>query len=242
MIKLGVNIDHVATVRQARMTYEPDPVTAALFADLAGADVITIHLREDRRHVQDRDVKILRETIYTKLNLEMALSNEIIDIALDVHPEQVTFVPEKREEITTEGGLNVVSQSSSISRTVEKFKEAGIIVSFFIDPDKDQILASREAGGEYIELHTGAYANAKTDYERRTHLNTLKSAAEYATSIGIKVNAGHGLTYKNVIPIVRELDMEELHIGHSIIARSIFVGIKEAVREMKEIIFRCEKR
>ncbi len=242
MIKLGVNIDHVATVRQARMTYEPDPVTAALFADLAGADVITIHLREDRRHVQDRDVKILRETIYTKLNLEMALSNEIIDIALDVHPEQVTFVPEKREEITTEGGLNVVSQSSSISRTVEKFKEAGIIVSFFIAPDKDQILASREAGAEYIELHTGAYANAKTDYEKRTYLNTLKSAAEYATSIGIKVNAGHGLTYKNVIPIVRELNMEELHIGHSIIARSIFVGIKKAVREMKEIIFRYERR
>ena len=240
MIKLGVNIDHVATVRQARMTYEPDPVTAALFADLGGADVITIHLREDRRHVQDRDVKILRETIYTKLNLEMALSNEIIDIALNVNPEQVTFVPEKREEITTEGGLNVAAQKSTISETVKRFKDAGIIVSFFIDPDNDQILAAREVGGDYIELHTGTYANAKTNYEKRTHLNTLKSAAEYATNIGINVNAGHGLTYKNVIPIVQELNMDELHIGHSIIARSIFVGIKEAVREMKEIIFRYE--
>ncbi|MGR3176644.1 MAG: pyridoxine 5'-phosphate synthase, partial [Candidatus Anammoxibacter sp.] len=158
MTKLGVNVDHVATVRQARMTYEPDPVTAALFADLAGADVITIHLREDRRHIQDRDLRVMRETVYTKLNLEMALSEEIIDIALEIKPEQVTFVPEKREEITTEGGLDVVSQKAIIPDVVKRFKEMGIMVSFFIDPDRDQIQASKDLGGDYIELHTGAYA------------------------------------------------------------------------------------
>ena len=236
MIKLGVNVDHVATVRQARMTCEPDPVTAALFADLGGADVITIHLREDRRHIQDRDLRVLRETIYTKLNLEMALSEEIIKIALEIKPEKVTFVPEKREEVTTEGGLDVVSHKAIIPDVVKRFKDMGIMVSFFVDPDHDQIQASKDLGGDYIELHTGAYANAGTDAEKQNLLTRLKSSAEYASGIGIKVNAGHGLTYKNVIPIVRELNVDELHIGHSIIARSIFVGIKEAVREMKELI------
>lgn len=241
MIKLGVNVDHVATVRQARMTFEPDPVTAALLADLSGADIITIHLREDRRHIQDRDLMILRKTIYTKLNLEMALSEDIIDIALNTKPDQVTFVPEKREEITTEGGLDVVAQRSNLPNVVKKFKDAGIIVSFFIDPDNDQILASKDTGCDYIELHTGAYANAKTDNEQQELLSKLKSSNEYATSIGVKVNAGHGLTYKNVVPVIQQLDVEELHIGHSIIARSIFVGIEKSVREMKNIISRYEK-
>lgn len=242
MVKLGVNVDHVATIRQARMTYEPDPVTAALLADLGGADVITVHLREDRRHIQDRDLRILRDTIYTKLNLEMALSDEIIDIALEIMPEQVTFVPEKREEITTEGGLDVISQKSIIHNAVKKFKDKGIIVSFFIDPYPDQILASKKIGGDYVELHTGAYANTKAGAEKQDLLMKLRSAAEYAYDIGINVNAGHGLTYKNVAPIVQELNVEELHIGHSIIARSIFVGIKEAVREMKELISNYERR
>lgn len=236
MIKLGVNVDHVATVRQARMTSEPDPTTAAALAELGGADIITVHLREDRRHIQDRDVRILRETTQTKLNLEMALSDEIIDIALKIKPDQVTFVPEKREEITTEGGLDIIAQKSIIPQVVRKFKDLGITVSLFIDPDPDQILAAKLAGGDYIELHTGAYANAKPGARRNNMLAALKSAAEHAASTGIKANAGHGLTYNNVIPVVRELDVDELHIGHSIIARSMFVGIKDAVKEMKTII------
>ena len=240
MIKLGVNVDHVATVRQARMTYEPDPVTAALLADISGADIITIHLREDRRHIQDRDLMVLKKTIYTKLNLEMALSDDIVDIAINTEPDQVTFVPEKREEVTTEGGLDVVAQMSNLPDVVKRFKDAGIIVSFFIDPNKDQILASKDTGCDYIELHTGAYANARTDTDQQELLSKLKLAAEYADNIGIKVNAGHGLTYKNVVPIIQQLNVEELHIGHSIIARSIFVGIKKAVWEMKNIILHYE--
>lgn len=237
MIRLGVNIDHVATLRQARMTFEPDPVTAALLAVLGEADIITIHLREDRRHIQDRDLRLMRETIYTKLNLEMALSDEIIDIALEVKPDQVTFVPEKREEITTEGGLDVVYHKSSLPETVKQFKDNGIIVSLFIAPDPNQIQVAKETGADFIELHTGAYANAKKESEREVLLTNLKSATEYAMDLGLRVNAGHGLTYKNVGRIVEELDIEELHIGHSIISRSIFVGIKEAVREMKELIY-----
>jgi len=241
MIKLGVNVDHVATVRQARMTFEPDPVTAASLADFGGADVITIHLREDRRHITDRDLRLMSETVFTKLNLEMALSQEVIDIALKVKPDQVTFVPEKREEITTEGGLDVAGQKANIRDVVKKFKEQGIIVSFFIDPDNDQIAASKDTGADYIELHTGAYANARTEVERLPFLAKLKSAAEYALTLGLRVNAGHGLTYKNVGGIVEELPIEELHIGHSIISRSIFVGIKQAVSEMKELIYRYER-
>lgn len=242
MIKLGVNVDHVATVRQARITFEPDPVTAASLADLGGADVITIHLREDRRHIQDRDLKLMRQTVFTKLNLEMALSKEVIDIALETKPDQVTFVPEKREEITTEGGLDVISHKQTIPDVVKKFKDNGIIVSFFIDPDFDQILASKDTGADYIELHTGAYANARKEAEQQNLLNKLRSAAEYADKLGINVNAGHGLTYNNVGPIVKQLQIEELHIGHSIISRSIFVGIKEAVREMKELVYSFERK
>ncbi len=236
MIKLGVNVDHVATLRQARMTYEPDPVTAAGLADLGGADVITIHLREDRRHIQDRDLGLLNETVFTKLNLEMATSNEIVNIALKIKPEQITLVPEKRQEVTTEGGLSVTSQKRSLTDLIKKFRDNDIYVSLFIDPDKDQIMASSMVGAQAVELHTGNYANAKSEKQRCEMLNVLKDGVEIAQNEGLRVNAGHGLTYNNTGPIVENLDIEELHIGHSIISRSIFVGIKQAVQEMKELI------
>ncbi len=236
MIKLGVNVDHVATIRQARMTYEPDPVIAAGLADLGGADVITIHLREDRRHIQDRDLDLLRKTVFTKLNLEMATSQEIIDIALKMKPGQITLVPEKREEITTEGGLSVASQKEMLTDIIRKFKDNNIYVSLFIDPDETQIKASSEVGAQSIELHTGSYANAENEEQSAGLLETLKEAVRIARSEGLRVNAGHGLTYKNTGSIVEQLDIEELHIGHSIVSRAIFVGIESAVREMKDLI------
>jgi pyridoxine 5-phosphate synthase len=236
MIRLGVNIDHVATLRQARMTYEPDPVTAAGLADLGGADIITIHLREDRRHIQDRDLDLMRKIVFTKLNLEMSTSQEIIDIALKSKPEQVTFVPEKRQEITTEGGLSVTTQKRLLVDVIKRFKDNGIHVSLFIDPDKDQIIASSEVGAQSVELHTGNYANARGDKQCTEKLEELKEGVKIAQSSGLRVNAGHGLTYKNTGPIVEHLDVEELHIGHSIVSRAIFVGFKRAVREMKELI------
>lgn len=238
MIKLGVNVDHVATIRQARMTFEPDPVTAAGLADLGGADVITIHLREDRRHIQDRDLELMRETVFTKLNLEMATSQEIVDIALKLKPGQITLVPEKRQEITTEGGLSVSSQKTVLSDIIKKFKDNDIYVSLFIDPDKDQIVASREVGAQSIELHTGSYANAESEEKSAEFLKILNEAVKIAQDVGLGVNAGHGLTYKNTGPIVEHLDIEELHIGHSIVSRAIFVGIENAVREMKELIYK----
>lgn len=238
MIQLGVNIDHVATIRQARRTFEPDPVTAASLAVLGGADIITVHLREDRRHIQDRDVRLLRETIFTKLNLEMSTASEIVDIALAVKPEQVTLVPEKRQEVTTEGGLDVVSQKKSLAEVVKRFKDAGIVVSLFIDLDENQIAASRDAGAQFIELHTGNYANAKDGSLRETTLAKLQSGLQAARKMGLRVNAGHGLTYQNVGPLVEFLGVEELHIGHSIVSRSVFVGIRQAVAEMKELIFK----
>ncbi len=236
MIKLGVNVDHVATLRQARMTYEPDPVTAAGLADLGGADIITIHLREDRRHIQDRDLDLMCKTVFTKLNLEMSTSQEIIDIALKLKPEQVTFVPEKRQEITTEGGLSVTTQRGLLADVIKRFRDNGIYVSLFIDPDKDQIMASSEVGAQSVELHTGNYANAKGDKQCAGKLEELKEGVRIAQSADLRVNAGHGLTYKNTGPIVEHLDVEELHIGHSIVSRAIFVGFKSAVREMKELI------
>lgn len=238
MIKLGVNVDHVATIRQARMTCEPDPVTAAGLADLGGADIITIHLREDRRHIQDRDLELLHETVFTKLNLEMATSQEIIDIALKTKPEQITLVPEKRQEITTEGGLSVASQKKALADIVKRFKDSDIYVSLFIDPDKEQIIASKEIGAQSIELHTGSYANAESEEKSIELLRTLNEAVKIAQDVGLRVNAGHGLTYKNTGPIVECLDIEELHIGHSIVSRAIFVGIEAAVREMKELIYK----
>lgn len=238
MIKLGVNIDHVATLRQARRTFEPDPVMAASLAILGGADIITVHLREDRRHIQDRDLRLLRQIVFTKLNLEMSISREIVDIAIETRTERVTIVPEKRQEITTEGGLDVVSQKREITNIVKRLKETGIIVSLFIDPDGAQISASKDAGAEFVELHTGNYANARDDEFRNKVIENLRTGVEIAKNLGLKVNAGHGLTYQNVGMIVESLDIEELHIGHSIISRSVFVGIRRAVSEMKELIFR----
>ena len=238
MIKLGINVDHVATLRQARMTCEPDPVIAAGLADLGGADIITIHLREDRRHIQDRDLELLGETVFTKLNLEMAMSQEIVDIALKMKPGQITLVPEKRQEITTEGGLSVASQKKVLADIIKKFKDNDIYVSLFIDPDKEQIIASGEVGAQSIELHTGSYANAGSEEQRTELLEVLKGGVKIAQDVGLGINAGHGLTYKNTGPIVEHLDIEELHIGHSIVSRAIFVGIENAVREMKELIYK----
>ncbi|HHT9138157.1 MAG TPA: pyridoxine 5'-phosphate synthase [Candidatus Wunengus sp. YC60] len=238
MIQLGVNIDHIATTRQARRTFEPDPVTAASLAVLGGADIITVHLREDRRHIQDRDVRLLRETIFTKLNLEMSTAPEIVDIAIKTKPEQATLVPEKRQEITTEGGLDVVSQKKTIMDAIKKFKDAGILVSLFIDPEESQIAAAKDAGAQYIELHTGNYANARDEAARNAEIGRLLAGVMTAQKCGLRVNAGHGLTYQNVGLLVASIDVEELHIGHSIVSRAVFVGIQKAVSEMKDLIFR----
>lgn len=238
MIQLGVNIDHIATIRQARMTFEPDPATAASLAVLGGADIITVHLREDRRHIQDHDVRLLRKTIFTKLNLEMSTAREIVEIALEVKPEQVTLVPEKRQEVTTEGGLDVVSQKKILVDAVKKFKDAGILVSLFIDPEENQIVAAKDVGAQYIELHTGNYANAKNTPSRNEMIKKLQAGLKAARKLGLQINAGHGLTYQNIGLLVESLPVEELHIGHSIVSRSVFVGIQQAVSEMKELIFR----
>lgn len=238
MTKLGVNVDHVATLRQARRTYEPDPVAAACLADLGGADIITIHLREDRRHIQDRDLRLLKQTVSTKLNLEMSMAPEIVELALAERPAQVTLVPEKRQEVTTEGGLDVASQRKTLAPLVKRFRECGIIVSLFIDPETRQIEAARDVGAEFVELHTGAYANAAAEAERRSLLEKLRRSADFSRELGLRVNAGHGLTYKNVGPVVEEIGAEELHIGHSIVSRAVFVGMKKAVEEMKELIYK----
>ncbi len=235
-MKLGVNIDHIATIREARKTNEPEPVYAALLVQEALADSITVHLREDRRHIQDRDVYQIKEIIKIGLNLEMSLNDEIVNIAMDVKPNQATLVPEKRQEITTEGGLDVVSEFDRVSRVVEKLKSKNIFVSLFIDPIEKQILKSKQSGAEAIELHTGAYANAKTDKERVIELNRLKDAAKYAESLGLFVHAGHGLTYENVKPVAAIKEITELNIGHSIIAKSVFTGLKEAVKIMRGLI------
>jgi len=237
MIKLGVNIDHVATIREARKGVEPDPVWAGALCELAGADIITIHLREDRRHIHDRDLRLLRETVHTKLNLEMADAAEIVDIALEVFPEQVTLVPEKREEVTTEGGLDVQGNLPSLQETVKRFLDAGILVSLFIDPVDDQLQASREAGAQFVELHTGSYANAVGEDNVIRELEKLRQAAARGRELGLRINAGHGLNYLNVKPILSLPNLEELHIGHSIISRAVFVGLDKAVREMASLIF-----
>lgn len=235
MPELGVNIDHVATIRQARRTYEPDPVTAAALAELAGADCITIHLREDRRHIQDRDLRILRETVQTKLNLELAISDEIVALAGQVKPEQATLVPERREEVTTEGGLDVASRPDQVRRAVERLREAGIEVSLFLDPDPRQIEAGAALGVAAIELHTGKYALAR-GCAREGELRGLLEASQLITSLGVRLHAGHGLNYQNVQPVARMPAMRELNIGHAIISRAVFVGLERAVREMKQLI------
>jgi len=236
MIALHINIDHVATVRQARQISEPDPVTAAGLVELAGAEGITIHLREDRRHIIDRDVRILRQTVQTRLNLEMAGTEEMFGIALEISPDIVTLVPEKREEITTEGGLDVIGASNIMFDGIKHMKDAGIRVSLFIDSQEDQIKASKEIGAEDVELHTGCYANAKTSYEVDREYQRLVSGAEFAHEQKLQVNAGHGLNYINTQRICSLPYLCELNIGHSIVSRAIFVGISQAVREMKEII------
>ena len=238
MIKLGVNVDHVATVRQARKTVEPDPVAAAALAELAGADGITIHLREDRRHIQDRDLKLLKETVRTNLNLEMAASEEIIEIALEYRPDQATLVPEKRQEVTTEGGLDVPRNRDLLSRAIDRLKDAGIMVSLFVDPSPEVIGVSAEIGADAVELQTGCYANAGTEKEREHELELLKDAANLAEENGLKVLAGHGLTYFNIRPITTIEQLVEVNIGHSIISRAVLVGMERAVREMKALLVR----
>ena len=236
MIALHINIDHVATVRQARQISEPDPVTAAGLVELAGADGITIHLREDRRHIIDRDVRILRETIQTRMNLEMAATAEMFAIALDIRPDIVTIVPEKREEVTTEGGLDIAGAAETMHKGVAQLRDAGIRVSLFIDPDSEQIRASQKAGAEDVELHTGCYANADDVKELDREYQRLVSAAELANHEKLQVNAGHGLNYINTQRICSLPYLRELNIGHSIVSRAIFVGISKAVQEMREII------
>ncbi|MDP6438889.1 MAG: pyridoxine 5'-phosphate synthase [Candidatus Brocadiia bacterium] len=237
---LGVNVDHVATIREARKTYEPDPVWAAAEAQLGGADLITIHLREDRRHINHRDLRLMRETVSVELNLEMSLAEEIVGIALETGPDMVTLVPERREEVTTEGGLDVTGQAERIRAAIERFRDRGIPVSLFIDPEPSQIESAARAGAKFVELHTGSYANALEAAERDRHLEALAAGAAAGRAAGLTVNAGHGLTYNNVTPIVQRLDPHELHIGHSIIARAVFVGLRQAVRRMKEAIDRAQ--
>ena len=233
---LGVNIDHIATVRNARGTHYPDPVQAAFVAEQAGADGITIHLREDRRHITDRDVRILRETIQTRMNLEMAVTEDMLDIVCELRPHFCCLVPEKREEVTTEGGLDVAGQQDKVTAAVQRLNAAGIQVSLFIDPDQQQIDAAAAAGAPYIEIHTGAYAEAEEGAVRDAELARIAEAAVYAASRGLKVNAGHGLTYHNVQPVARLPQIHELNIGHAIIGRALFSGLAEAVTEMKQLM------
>ncbi|WP_448570945.1 pyridoxine 5'-phosphate synthase [Trichothermofontia sp.] len=234
MPTLGVNIDHIATIRQARRTVEPDPIAAAVLAELAGADGITAHLREDRRHIQDRDIQLLRQTVRTHLNLEMAATDEMVAIALSVKPDYVTLVPERREEVTTEGGLDVASQPDRLRQVVTTLQTAGMPVSLFIDADTTQIQAAAAIGAKFIELHTGPYAEARDALSQQRELQVLSTGCEQAIALGLRVNAGHGLTYWNVYPVARIPGMEELNIGHTIISRAALVGMERAVREMKQ--------
>jgi pyridoxine 5-phosphate synthase len=229
---LGVNIDHVATVRQARRGNEPDPVAAAKVAERAGADQITVHLREDRRHIQDRDMDSLKDAVQISLNLECACVDEMLKIAVATCPPRVCLVPEKREEITTEGGLDVVGNRERVGEAVKRLQDAGIVVSLFIAPDEAQISMSKELGAEAVELHTGTYANVVGD-EQQSELSMLRNASQIVLAHELRLHAGHGLNYTNVVPVAKIPDMEELNIGHSIVSRAIFSGLEEAVREMK---------
>lgn len=235
MPELGVNIDHVATIRQARKTYEPDPVAAAMLCELAGADAITVHLREDRRHIQDRDVRLLRETVTGKLNLELSVADEIVGIACQVKPQQATLVPERREEVTTEGGLDVVAHRAAVARAIERLRGAGIAVSLFLDPDPRQIELARELSADAVELHTGQYALSRGPAQHE-QLVALSNAGKLIGELGLRLHAGHGLNYYNVVPVARIAGMRELNIGHSIVSRAVLVGLERAVREMKQLI------
>lgn len=232
MPALNVNVDHVATVRQARGGNEPDPVLAAYLAELAGARGIVVHLREDRRHIQERDLRVLRQTVKTKLNMEMAPTEEMVAIASEVKPDMVTLVPEKREELTTEGGLDILNNLKTVSASVKALRKNGIFVSLFVDPDPKQIKASNEAGANMVEIHTGAYAEAAGRALRDEELKKIKKAVKKSVDSGLRVAAGHGLDYVNVEPIARIEGIEELNIGYSIVSRSVIVGIESAVREM----------
>ena len=237
MASLGVNIDHIANVREARKTVEPDPVQFAFLAELGGADSITVHLREDRRHIQDRDLFLLKETIKTKLNLEMAATTEMSKIAKEVIPHYITLVPEKRDEVTTEGGLNLISNKDFYIKYVKELKEFNILTSAFIDPVSSQIDCAKSIGFDCIELHTGTYANS-TGNEKFEQLQKLKEASYYASDLDLLVNAGHGLNYQNVTEIASIANINELNIGHSIVARALAVGLEKSVREMKTLILR----
>ena len=237
MAELGVNIDHVATVREARRTFEPDPIWAAALAELGGADGITIHLREDRRHIQERDFRLLRETVHVKLNLELACETQVLEIATSVKPDQATLVPERRDEVTTEGGLDVVMSRDRVQEAVKRLQGGGIAVSLFIDPDPQQIETAAELQVEAIELHTGQYALASGS-QQKSALATLSNAGRLSRSLDLALHAGHGLTYQNVKPVSAIEGMHELNIGHSIVARALMIGMERAVREMKELVER----
>ncbi|BDU50532.1 pyridoxine 5'-phosphate synthase [Haliovirga abyssi] len=243
MIKLGVNIDHVATLRQVRLAKEPNLIKAAVLAELAGANGITVHLREDRRHIQTNDVKLLREVITTRLNLEMATNEDVLNVALQVKPDMATLVPEKRQELTTEGGLNILDEkvNEKTIYTVKKLQERGIIVSLFIDPKPEIMKIAKATGAEFIEIHTGKYSEAKNEKEKKEELEKIIEAVKSAKALGLSVNAGHGLDYENVQEIAEIAEIEELNIGHSIIARSIVEGLPNAIKEMKELICGARK-
>lgn len=233
---LCVNIDHVATLRQARGGMEPDPIEAALICEDNGAAGITVHLREDRRHIQDMDVVGLRDVVRGKFNLEMALSDDIISVARRIVPHQITLVPEKRQELTTEGGLNVAANRDRIAEVVRMFHDLGVVVSLFIEPERHIVETSRETGADFVEFHTGTYCNARDEGEAQKELDRIYRAAHHALDIGIRVNAGHGLNYRNLPPILATPGLEELNIGHSIIARAVFTGLANAVREIADLI------
>lgn len=236
MARLGVNIDHVATVRQARLGTEPDPVAAALAAELAGADGITIHLREDRRHIQDRDLTLIRQVVHARLNLEMAPTPEMFRIARKEKPDDVCLVPEKRAELTTEGGLDVISRGAPLREEIRKLRRKGIRVSIFVDPDPRQVIASRKLDADAVEIHTGSYAEAQAGRARDRELKRIIRAVQVGREIGIGIHAGHGLTYQNVSRVAAIREIEEFNIGHSVISRAILVGLDRAVREMKELV------
>jgi len=236
--RLGVNVDHVATLRQARRSAYPDPVAAALLAELGGADQITIHLREDRRHIQDRDLEVMRKTVTTRLNLEMAATQEMVKIAYETRPDEVTLVPERREELTTEGGLDVVRGKDGVARVVKTLRDADILASLFIDPDLDQVRAAHRVEAQVVEIHTGRYCDARLPGDRRRELARIVDAAKAAAKLGLQVAAGHGLNYQNVQPVAAVAEIEEFNIGHAIVGRAVLVGMERAVREMKELLAR----
>ncbi len=241
-MRLGVNVDHIATIREARGGLEPDPITAAHIAELAGAETIVCHLREDRRHINDRDVRLLRETIKTRLDLEMAATEEIISIALDIIPDLVTLVPERRKELTTESGLDIIANRKTIQTAIQRFHKKDITVSLFLDPVDEYVRLAHEIEADFIEIHTGEYANARTHEESEEHREKVRHAAELARSLDLGVNAGHGLNYINIKPIAEIPEIEEVSIGHAIISRAVFTGLERAVRDMAELLHRFSFR